>query len=347
MVKFKDSLGNNIEEFKSKNVSRGSLVNYNDLGTENIELAHTPQFSIRDQEIRQSFLKKNKPSPREPKTANNLDEVFGKISEIEQKFSLKFENLEKKIGSLESKEAKNSDNIFEVLKNFENLQERVEKIEKKIISINLAENSLNNLESLNFSKNKDPQSKNPYSKQEKLEDSVKQMLKRIKSIEQKPNDNKIEKNLINKFAGFEDRLNQLEKVSENYSFLNKSYNNTLKKVKKIENMINSEQNTPMKRDSSKVDINSPSYNFFTNKNAKKANFGEEYESIIMGSLLDRVNNSFRSSPERPASSLSTQNNFSRAPSTDLKESLRQKGFYVNDERPRIATGSYKNIYKKY
>ena len=96
MVKFKDSLGNNIEEFKSKNVSRGSLVNYNDLGTENIELAHTPQFSIRDQEIRQSFLKKNKPSPREPKTANNLDEVFGKISEIEQKFSLKFENLEKK-----------------------------------------------------------------------------------------------------------------------------------------------------------------------------------------------------------------------------------------------------------
>lgn len=267
-----------------------------------------------------------------------FDKVMEKIDEVDLKVTGKIEEIEKRLEVIERKKARDQGRVKETC---EKLWKKLENIEKKLISRELAEDSLRSLESLHF--NQPAGLIEVSSSRNNLEESVKQLLKRMQKVEGKGPDQMLEKSFISKFANFEDRLNQVEKTSDQYSSLHKSYNQTLTKMKKLEEIVNSTQNTPLKP---KNDCYSPS-KIIENFNKKgKVELGDECESIILGALLDRVNHSFRNSPERSVSVLSMKDKYKRAPSTDLKESLRLKGYTIDGHKPFTSASSFKSTYKK-
>jgi predicted nucleic acid-binding Zn-ribbon protein len=223
----------------------------------------------------------------------------------------KLEGFEKKIEELEIKDQNKENQLLNFQKTLNSFNERLSTIESRINP----ENPIKNLESLNFS------SKSPVNEKKvaNIETSVKKLFSKIRNIEERSKE-PIEKTLINKFAFFEDRLSQIEKVSGSLSGFNKNVRETVKKVKKIENILNSPFTPNHKKD---LEYSSPSQSKEFNKS------GAEYESVLIGALMDRANFSLKSSPDRPMSALSLHSSFTRAPSSDLKESLRRRGVVLN------------------
>ena len=372
IIRIKEGYGNN-DENRLKSSSKSSLINYNEEYEEKreSEKEHTPQFSLNEKAFNEISTDKNLYRNSDgfdlSKLYGYFDRVIEKVNDMETKVIKKLEIFERKIENFEKKERNKGNNLQDIWKSVDNLQERVDEIEKSIKSHKLVESSLKNLESLRFSQQKSTVSpvslENTYAKQDqnslRIEDSVKDLCKRIKNIEKKSNEANIERLLMGKFVGLENRLNQVEKGSDSLTGFNKNHNQTAKKLKKLEERLKLEESTIIKDHSPKVGYHSPSMFQSTgkcrvnsaakNNSSKKLNtemsIGEECESVILGALLERVNNSFRSSPERSISALGMQKSFSRAPSTDLKESLRLKGFMIDGGRPGSSASVFKNTYR--
>ena len=350
IVKLKENYGGDFGESRPRNSSKSSLVNYNEGEG---SAGHTPQFSLTDKIA--SELSFGRVREREASWDVNIakgyfEQIMERMEGMDERIMGRMEGLEKRLGNLEKKqrggEREGSEKVSSVV---EELRGRVEGVEKKINKRMLAEGSLRNAESMKFNGKEEIEALEQSYKyidqsNSKLEESVKQLVRRIKAIEQRTTESTIDKSLLNKFTHFEDRLSQIEKVSDNFSHLHKNYSHTMTKVKKLEEIMGSCQSTPVKKQE-KSGFFSPSILTTPSNQKPKINVGEECESIILGALLDRVNHSFRSSPERPVSAMSVKSSYQRAPSTDLKESLRLKGFMVDGGKPMMSASSFKRNYK--
>lgn len=280
IVKIKESYSMHTEESRPRS-SKNSFVNFTET-SEDVPSPHSsPQFAGKD--------KKSK--------RQNPGRLVSKFFE--------------KIKELEARDQKKDQVLAEISKKLDLFNDRLCAIESKLSTQSMAENSIKNIESLKFSIS--PSS----TKVSTIENSVKTLFTKIRNIEDKAKE-PIEKTLINKFVSFEDRLNQIEKVSSNVT--KKNAREAGKKQKK------GDRGTAV-RDSHvrKFEYSSPAQN----RSAFKV--GQEYESVIMGALMERVNFSLKNSPERPMSAMSLHNSYTRAPSSDLQESLRKRGLILHEK----------------
>ena len=274
----------NAENKESRNTSKGSGKNQNSIG------------------IKQIF--------------EYFEKVIAKVNELDGRIMRKMDSFQSKIEDLETKEKQKDHQLTELNKTLETFNCRLLSIESKLTTKE-SDISLKTLESLKFSSNKFQEKD---TKVANIESSVKKLFSKIRNIEEKSKE-PIEKTLINKFASFEDRLSQIEKVSDSLTGFNKNVRETVRKVKKIENILSSPITPNRKHE---LEYSSPSL-----KHNDLNKSGAEYESIVMGALIDRANFSLRNSPERPMSAMSLHSSYARAPSNDLKESLRRRGVILN------------------
>jgi hypothetical protein len=317
--------------FDLKDKPEGTRVQ--DPGHVKDQISHMPQFSVNDQISKDlyshSLLEKTPNRIDLDLVSEYFDKIIQKITETENKFMKKIEEVEIKIEVIEFKQDKSHKTVENCCKQLEELQK---KLYKPLYAQRIAETSFNNLQTLQLSNKKETDSDSiPRLKDPALEDSLQNKIKE--------NPIKIEKYFIKKLAGLEDRLIKVEKASDQVSNLHKTCTKTLQKVKKIEERANTGHNTPT--------------DFYNNttaqsplvstgkKSQSRFNIGDECESIIVGALLDRVNNSLKSTPDRPQSSAAKYQYFDRVPSTDLKESLRQKGYFINEDKNLTKSSFYR------
>ena len=299
IIKTKENYSLHTEESRPRSSSKNSVINFTENSEDLNSIHSSPQFAGKETK------KKSRKNPGK-QIFQYLEKMVAKVNELDGRIMRKLENFENKIGELELREQKKDEQLADMSKKLEVFNGRLTLVESKLNPQSLADNSIRNLESLKFAIN--PSS----TKVAIIENSVKKLFGKIRNIEESAKE-PIEKTIISKFASFEDRLNQIEKVSSSVS--KKNAREVAKRQKRPERVASAQNHG------------------YASPEQTRSGFkaGPEYESVLMGALMERVNFSLKNSPERPMSAMSLHNSYSRAPSSDLQESLRKRGLILHDK----------------
>lgn len=299
IIKIKENYSLHTEESRPRSSSKNSVINFTETSEDLNSVHSSPQFAGKESKKR---FRKN-PGKQ---IFQYFEKIVAKVNELDGRIMKKLENFENKIDELEFREQKKDQQLIEMNKKLEIFNGRLSLIESKLAHPSLADSSIKNLESLKFAIN--PTS----TKVATIENSVKKLFSKIRNIEENTKE-PIEKTIISKFASFEDRLNQIERVSS--SVTKKNSREVAKRQKRPERGALVQNHS------------------YTSPDQTRSGFkaGPEYESVLMGALMERVNFSLKNSPERPMSAMSLHNSYTRAPSSDLQESLRKRGLVLHDK----------------